>query len=152
MSTANKQPAIKLSVADATGSIGHFGLWVRRGTTAAAGRAALAQLRALLPTDCTPIESELRYEVEELDPADGAGDVTRCAVLLFRTTAPGQLGLVSIPGVRFDLVDADNPSAIDLAAPAIAALIAELTNCTYCNPFGYSLTECAAGLVELRET
>lgn len=152
MATVNKQPAISLAVADATGSIGHCRLWLRTGATADQGRVALAQLRAVLPTECVAVASELRYEAEELSPADGAGDVTRCAVLVFRTTAPGQLALVSIPGVRFDLVDANDPSAINLVAPPVAALIAALTNGLYCNPFGHVLTECAAGLVELRET
>lgn len=152
MATAQLQPLVRLELADESGSLGYSSAYIQAGASAAQGRAALAVLRAVLPTGCTAVAGEVRYEVTELDPADGAGAVFRCAVLVFRTSTPGELAVISVPGLRLDLVDPADEERVNLEAPPIAALIATLTNGAYCNPFGHILTECVAGLVELRET
>jgi hypothetical protein len=138
-------------VADGSNSIGHFGLWVRAGATVAQGQAGLAQLRGLLPTDCAPAYGAVIYGVEELDPADGAGDATRCAVFVFETATVGQMAVISVPGLRSDLVDPADPLLVNQADPAVAAFIAELQSGLWCNRFGYVLGTCVAALVQIRE-
>jgi hypothetical protein len=144
------QPEIRISVADGSNSIGHFGLWLRATATAAQGTVALAQLRSLLPTDCVPAYGIVRYNVNELDPAPGAGDRTRCGVFVFETTAPGQLAVIVVPGLRPDLVDTTTPYLVNMANPAILALIAALQSGPWCSPFGYPLANCVAALVEIQ--
>jgi hypothetical protein len=90
----------------------------------------------------------VRYELLDLDQAPGAGDGTRCAVFIFETSAPGQFAVISVPGLRLDLVDTAEPLRVNRQAPAVAALIAELQFGIWCNPFGYSLTNCIETLVE----
>jgi hypothetical protein len=150
MAVTQLQPEIRLSVADASDSIGHFSLWIRAAATAAQGQAALAQLRSLLPTSCSPAYGIVRYAMTELDPAPGAGDRTRCGVFLFKTTAPGQLAVVVVPGLRPDLVDTVAPLQVDMTNPAVLALIAALQSGLWCSPFGYPLADCIAALVEIQ--
>jgi hypothetical protein len=149
VSSVRLQPTIRVSVADASGSIGHFGLWLRANTEAAAALGALAQLRALLPTDCTPVYGNVRYEVLDLTPDPGAGDRTRAGVFVFETSEPGQLAVLSVPGLRPDLVGPTAPHLVDTAHPAVSALIAALQSGLWVNPFGYSLGTCIAALVEI---
>jgi hypothetical protein len=146
------QPEIRISVVDASDSIGHFGLWIRAGATAAQGFGALAQLRGLLPTDCAPAYGIVRYDVTELAPAAGAGDRTRCAVFIFETTTapPAQLAVIVVPGLRPHLVAATTPPQVDMSNPAVLALIAALQSGLWCSPFGYGLGNCIAALVEIR--
>lgn len=148
MSSVRLQPTILLSVADASESIGHFGLWLRAGTESVAAQGALAHLGALLPTDCTPVYGRVRYEVRELTPAPGAGDSARTGVFIFETSVAGQLAVVAVPGLRPDLVDPTSPHLVNLSAPAVSALIAGLQSGLWSNPFGYSLSICIAALVE----
>lgn len=144
------QPQIGLTLVDASGSRGQFGTWVRASTSAAQGRAALAALRSLLPSSCVATRGSVVYRADEQAPAAGAGDGTRCAVFVFETTAAGQLAVVAIPGLRSDLVDTAAPHLVDLTAAPVQALISALQTGIWCNPFGYSLTNCIAALVELR--
>lgn len=152
MPTQRLQPLVGLSLVDASDSVGQFSLWVRASTSAAQGRAALAALRAVLPSECAPIAGRVTFPVIELAPARPAAgaDATRTAVLVFETTAPGQLAVLAFPGLRPDLVDPVDAHLVNLAAPPVAALISALQTGIWCNPFGYSLTNCIAGIVELR--
>jgi hypothetical protein len=142
------QPTIRISVADASHSIGHFGLWLRTGTDASTAGEALAHLRTILPTDCAPVYGDVRYEAIEDVPAAGAGDSTRAGVFVFETSEPGQLAVIRIPGLRPHLVDQAAPHLVDLAQPAVTDMITALQSGLWCNPFGYSLTICIAALVE----
>ncbi len=150
MTVVQLQPELRLVVADGSNSIGHFDLWLRAAATADQGRAALVQMRGLLPTSCVPHYGYVFYHVTELDAATGGGDATRCAVFVFETTTPNQLAVVEIPGLRPELVDTTAPYLIDMTAPSVVALIAELQSGAWCNPFGYTLSGCVAGLVEIR--
>lgn len=152
MGFAVQQPEIRLSVADASGSVGHFGLHVRAGATVAQARAALGQLRQLAPTECTPIAGRVRVEAIEEEPADGAGDAHRCGVFVFETASAGQLAIVSVPGLVVGLVDPADPMLVDRANPAVVAFIDALINGEWCNPWGYKLTKCVVALVEIRKT
>jgi hypothetical protein len=125
-------------------------LWLRATATAAQGAVALAQLRDLLPTDCVPAYGIVRYDVAELDPAAGAGDGTMCAVFIFETDVLEQLAVVVVPGLRPHLVDSAAPLQVDMSNPAVIALITALQSGPWCSPFGYSLTNCIAALVEIR--
>jgi hypothetical protein len=135
-------------VADESNSIGHFGLWLRANTEAVAGLGALAHLRTILPTACTPVYGRVCYEVFDLDPAPGAGNKHRAGIFVFETTTVGQLAVVTIPGLRPDLVDATASHLVDMTHSAVIALVDALTDGTWCNPFGYRLTTCIAALVE----
>lgn len=137
-------------MADASDSIGHFGLWIRAGATAAQGFAALAQLRGLMPTDCAPAYGIVRYDVTEFDPAPGAGDRTRCAVFVFETNVLDHWAVVVVPGLRPHLVDTAAPLQVDMSNPAVLALISALQSGLWCNPFGETLGACIAALVEIR--
>lgn len=150
MAVTQTQPEVRLSVADGSNSIGHFGLWIRASASAAQGRAALAQLRSLLPTDCSPVYGLVRYQVLELDQAHGAGDRTRCAVFVFETTAPGQLAVIVVPGLKPHLVDTIAPLQVDMTSPAVIALIVALQAGPWCSPFGYPLGPCIAAIVEIQ--
>jgi hypothetical protein len=145
-----RQPVVRLSVADASDSIGHFGLWIQAGATAAAGQAALAQLRGLLPTDCAPAYGIVRYDVTEPAPAAGAGDRTRCAVFVFETNVLNHWAVVVVPGLRPHLVDSAAPHLVDMGNPAVLALVTALQSGLWCNPFGETLGACIAALVEIR--
>lgn len=148
MAVVQLQPYIILQLADETGSQGQFGpLWCRA-TSAAQGRDAVAALRSLLPTECTPITGRVIVTADDQAPAPGAGDASRAGVFVFETTAPGQLAVVAVPGLRLDLVDAAAPHLVDMTQPAVAALITALQTGIWCNPWGYSLGTCIAALVE----
>ncbi len=148
MPTVRLQPTIRLSVADASDSISHFGLWLRANTEAAAALGALAHLRTILPTDCTPVYGKVCYEVLELNPDPGAGSNARAGVFVFETATPGQLAVITIPGLRPGLVDTTASYMVDMTAPAVLALVTALKSGLWSNPFGYSLETCIAALVE----
>ena len=150
MATVTLQPQVGLTLVDESGSSGQFGLWIRSSTSAAQGRAAVAALRSLLPSSCRPITARVVYTAEEQAPALGAGDKTKCAVLVFETNAPGQLAVIVVPGMRDDLVDPTAAHRVNIAAFPIQALITALQSGLWCNPFGYIITNCIAGIVEIR--
>jgi hypothetical protein len=45
---------------------------------------------------------------------------------------------------------AEEPQLLNLAAPALAALISAIAGGIWVNPFGYDLTGCNVGIVEER--
>lgn len=152
MPIAYLQPTLQLIVADETDTIAYTQLYIDAGATVAAGRAAMAVLRGVLPTTATVVGGALRWQVDELAAVRGGGSVFRCGLLLFRTITPGQLGLFCVPGIYAQAVDTEDNTRLNLLDPGVNALVQELTSGFYCNPFGHVLTECIAGFIELRET
>lgn len=142
------QPGVSLTLVDDGGSTSRFEIPVRSGASAVQGRESIAALRSLLPSSCTPIAARLTYTADEQAPAAGAGDSSRCAVLVFETTAADQLAVIAVPGLRPGLVDPADPRLVHRTAAPVLALIAALQTGIWCNPFGYSLTNCIAALVE----
>lgn len=151
MPVVTVQPEIRLSVADGSQSIGHIGLWVRSSATAGQGRAALAELRSILPSDCVPVYGQIRYERKEESPAAGAGDGSICGVFIFETAIPDQYGIVSVPGLRPGLIDMADPMLIDRSKPSVSAFISALQSGQWANPFGYVLTNCIAAMVQIKK-
>jgi len=148
MSLVRLQPTIRLSVADESDSFGHFELWLRANIESAAALGALAHLRTILPTDCVPVYGKVRYEALALTPDPGAGTKHRAGVFVFATTTPGQFAVITIPGLRPDLVDATAPHLVKMTDPAVIALVDALQSSLWSNPFGYTLATCITALVE----
>jgi len=78
----------------------------------------------------------------------GAGDGTRTGVFVFESDTAGQLAVLTIPGLRLDLVDVTDPYLVDMTHPAVLALLSALQAGLWCSPFGYALGTCIAALVE----
>jgi hypothetical protein len=148
------QPYVLTRLADETASRAEFRVHIQAGSAAAAALGAAAQLAELAgaASSCTPVEYLVRYPVRvvgEAAPAPGAR-VALAGLLVFETSAPGQYGLVEIPGVLAALVAPDDSGLLDVTAPALAALVAHITSGLYSNPWGYTLTACIGGLLQQR--
>lgn len=150
-----QQPYVIARLVDESGSIGETRVTVRESTGRDAGIAAAQLLADRLDSasSCTAVEFALRYPVKIVLPAApvAGSNVRGVGVLIFSTTDPEQFAVVELPGIKADLVDPDDPTILLLDAPAIDAYINALIAGVFCNPFGYQLVECVAGLYELRQ-
>lgn len=150
-------PAIRLYLVDGSGSYSQAEYWIRPGSTVEDGRGAAHTMRGALAglTLCTIYGFAVEYRGVELTAPVAAGPAAaaRTGVLIFTTTAPDEYAIVTIPGVRDDLVLTTGAGAgvqLDTTSPAISALVAELTNGDYVNPFGYILTGLAGAMLQIR--
>lgn len=147
-----QQPFLWWRVLDESGTRGTQRVYIQRaGINAAqsAGAGLRSVFRAM--SGCSYLEQQLVLPAVELFPAPAAGsDVRICALFVFGCATPEQYALISIGGIRPELIMQTGCAAgvnIDTSAPAVAALIAELTSGRYCNQFGHTITQLAAAFV-----
>lgn len=153
-----QQPYILYQLRDDSGTLGTQRYSVHHGVQPGAARASADALRARLGamSGCAILRQHyILPGVELMRPAAAAGPrVQRCGVLVFSTAEPDALGLVVIPGIRDELVMASGQGAglcLDTTAPALAALVAELTSGRWCNPWGHVLLELEAAYIQVRD-
>lgn len=150
-----EQPYVVARLVDASGSRAELRVHVRRTTGRAAGIAGAHQLAdlAAVAGGCSPVETVLRYPVKIVREGIGAPGSNRfvVGVLIFATTDPAQYGIVEIPGIAAHLVDPADEAQLLLTAPALQTYINTLIAGNFCNPFGYQLTACIAGLFQIRQ-
>jgi hypothetical protein len=152
--TLYEQPHVIARLLDASGSRAELRVHIKREAATAAAKAAAAALLGLAnaASDCVGVGWQLRYPQRltgQPGPA-GGGRTSYVGTLVFRTATPEQFGLVDIPGIIIESIKIDDPSELDIAHPAIAALISAIIAGGYTNPFGYVLTECIGALFEIR--
>lgn len=155
MATLNQQPYVIARLVDASTSHAEIRIHVQRTTSRAAGLAAARQLATLCDgaSSCTAVSTVLRYPIivtPEGNPTPGANG-KRVGVLIFETADAEQFGIIEIPGISAALRDPTDERLLLLTAPPLQAYINTLKNGAYCNPFGYILTKCIAGLFEYRQ-
>lgn len=87
---------------------------------------------------------------QDTNPLPGSRIENRAA-LIFETSEAGQLLSVSIPAIVPAAIQALGPLAgLELAGdnPAVVALVQEIINGLWCNPFGYDVVSLASTIVE----
>lgn len=152
-----QQPYIWYQLVDASESLGTQQYHVNRGTAASAAQSAATSLRGTLQpcTGCAFLEQRYVLPFVELaTPAPVAGVMAqRHGVFVFSTATPDQYAIIAIPGLLNSLLMTTGPGAgvaIDTTMPAVAALVAELTNGTWCNKYGYIITTLEAAYLQVR--
>lgn len=130
---------------------------MQRGVSVAAAQSAATSLRGTLQTLTGCAFLEQRYTlpfVEMATPAPLVGTLTqRHGVFIFSTATPDQYAIIAIPGLLDTLLKTTGPGAgvaINTALPAVAALVAELTNGAWCNKYGYIITSLEAAYLQVR--
>lgn len=153
-----QQPYIQFQLVDDSESLATQRYHVHRGTQPATAHNAATNLRGRIGamSGCAFLQqSYVLPAVEVATPNTIPGVVTQqYAVFVFSTTEIGQYAIIAIPGVRFELLMTTGPGAgvlLDTEHAAVAALVAELTNGSWCNQFGYILTELEAAYRQVRD-
>jgi hypothetical protein len=157
VAVVERQPAIRLLVRDGSGSRSYLEFNIPAGITPSAGHAAAASMRAALAglTGCAFYQQQVEYGLVEMTPATPGGSqpASTAGVLVFSTTEPQQYAIVVIPAIKPSLIKTTGDGAgvqLDTAAPAIVALVAELTGGAWRNKFGYTLAALDAAFVQIR--
>ena len=153
MPTIVQQPLIVVRLVDATESRAEMRFHVQASTNRAIGIAAGDQLVGLVgaASEATVYERVLRYPVMITGGAAAVdSSVKETGVLIFRTTMPEQYAIIEIFGIKSALRNPDNVSELLITASPLQDYINALVNGNFSNPFGYQLTECIAGLYQLR--
>ena len=121
--------------------------------TAPARAAALAAVLAGASRARLEAYTILWTETYEGNPP-ATTDVNPYGVFIFDTSDPEQGYIFPLPGILPALlVPAENPAdppAIDLGAPAVVAILEELLDGGWLNPFGQPLTGLASASTEIR--
>lgn len=153
----DRLPRVCWSVIDDSGTVSNTRIAIRSGSSVADGLAAASAYRplaaALSGAECR--EQRVIYTQVAESPAAPSIDVPvgDCAVFVFATTDAAQWGIVELPGFSRTLLETSGAGAgirVDLASPAVAAFVAELTSGLWCNPFGYILTGVESGFLTVR--
>lgn len=151
------QPYVQLVGVDDSQSVGYVRLHVRRSldrTQVEAGAAAMrARLRSV--SSIAFVRDNIIFPGVETAPRTPAAGVQldRRGVFIFGTVSPDEFALVELPGIVDSVLVTTGPTAglnIDQAAPAVQAFVAQLTNGSWCNEFGYPLTTLEAAYVQIR--
>lgn len=152
-----RQPQIGYTLVDASDTQGITRFNIRAGVEVAPAQAAAAQLRTRLGplTGCRFLRQSIVYPfVDVYAPMPLSGFLAeRMGVFVFATSEPGRYGIIEIPGIPESTLMTSGPGAfvqIDPAAPAVAALVAELVSGRWCNPFGQVLTALEAAFLQIR--
>lgn len=150
-----RQPVLGFAFLDGTGTVGTCRFNLREGTTAVEGHAAGNALRGLLAAmvGTVIIRQSVVYPFTVDDPGVALpGSLTKNrGALIFETSTAGQLLAVSIPSIIPAAIQAAGPLAgleLDPTNAAVIALVQEIINNIWCNPFGYDVVNLASTIVE----
>lgn len=151
------QPTVGITLLDATASMATMQLNAAQGTPAAAGLAAAGVLRSVVQpaTTCRVVAGRFTLTASEQSPAAPAagGRAWRAGVFIFTTAEPDQYVLISIPGLRSDLVLTTGPGAgveIDITITAVQDFIAAFIAGPWCSPFGLAPVALLAAIYQVR--
>ncbi len=153
----DRQPHIGFTAQDSTGSYGLLRFTFRHGVDRASAYATATSMRGLIGavSGATLVRQSIVYSATETAPfsVDSSADVVQCGVLIFSCETEGEYAIVPIPGILPEMLMQTGPGAgilIDIQQPAIAAILAELTNGTHTNQWGYLITSFETGFLQLR--
>ena len=152
-----RQPLLALTALDGTATSAVSRIWIRRGIEVPAAMEAASALRSRMDavSGCVFVRQSVTYPAVELHPAapDLSASATRVGVLIFETTEPGEYAIIELPGLLDSFLLTEGPGAgllIDRAALAVQALVDELINGPWFNPFGYKITALDAAFLQIR--
>lgn len=151
------QPTVGITLLDETASTATMQLNTAHGTPAAAGKAAANTLRSVVQpaTTCRVVAGRFTLTASEQSPAAAAagGRSWRAGVFIFTTAEPDQFVIISVPGLRSDLVMTSGPGAgveIDTTIEAVSDFIAAFIAGPWCSPFGLAPTALLAAIYQVR--
>lgn len=153
----DQQPYLNFRTRDGSGSFGLQRIHVRRGTEAIAAQSAATTLRSRLGgvSGCAYLEQQyVLPAVEEPVPvAEQWSEIRFCGVLIFSCEGEDQYFILAIPAINPALLETITPNSnpqLNVDDPTLAALIAELTNGQWCNPFGHVIVKLEAAYFQVR--